>query len=468
MHNRADMKMSKRIIAFLLMFCLLVSCLAGCGSKEEEGKTTKSTAAASSDKEETIDYVANTKLDLDSNTKKLEVTVHAYIDGDTTHFNVPRDVNVEGVENGVLKARYMGINTPESTGKIEEWGKKASTFTKEKLSSAAAIMVESNDDKWNVDSSGGRHLVYVWYKPTADADYRCLNLEIIQNGLSISCGTVDDRYGQAATDAFQQAKREKLHVFSKEKDPGFYYGDAYEIDLKGLRTNIALYDNMKVAFEGVVTRNNNNSVYVEEFDAETNMYYGMSVYYGFETGALLYNLAIGNRVRVVGTVTYYETGGTWQVSGLSYREFKPNDPGNTQVISTGNPAANLMTPLERFKNQFVEVEVMTELGSEELVTKEFPYAELAMSTTIMIPDLRVIDCYTTHNGGDNDGAMTLTCVADGETIDVRTIVLYDENGEKITSSAYMGKTIDVTGIVDYYNGSYQIKVLTADDIVVRD
>ena len=464
MHNRADMKMSKRIIAFLLMFCLLVSCVTGCGSKEEEGETTKSTAAAdSSDKAEFIDYVAKTKLDLNSNTKKLEVTVHAYIDGDTTHFNIPRDVNVEGVENGVLKARYMGINTPESTGKIEEWGKKASTFTKEKLSSAAAIMIESDDDKWNVDSSGGRHLVYVWYKPTADADYRCLNLEIIQNGLSISCGTVDDRYGQAATDAFQQAKREKLHVFSKEKDPGFYYGDAYEIDLKCLRTNIALYQNKTVAFEGVVTRNNNNSVYVEEFDAETNMYYGMSVYYGFETGALLNNLAIGNRVRVVGSVQYYEAGGTWQVADLSYREFKPNDPGNTQVISTGNPAANLMTPLERFKNQFVEVEVMTELGSEELVTKKFPYAELAMSTTIMIPDLRVIDCYT-HNGG----AMTLTCVADGETIDVHTIVLYDENGEKITSSAYMGKTIDVTGIVDYYNGSYQIKVLTADDIVVRD
>ena len=469
MHNRADMKMSKRIIAFLLMFCLLVSCLAGCGDDSKGDKaTTSTTAAASSDKAETIDYVENTKLDLNSNTQKLEVTVHAYIDGDTTHFNIPRGVDVPGVENGVLKARYMGINTPESTGKIEEWGKKASTFTKEKLSAAAAIMVESNDGNWNVDSSGGRHLVYVWYKPTADADYRCLNLEIIQNGLSISCGTVDDRYGQAATDAFQQAKREKLHVFSKEKDPGFYYGDAYEIDLKGLRTNIALYDNMKVAFEGVVTRNNNNTVNVEEFDAETNMYYGMSVYYGFETGALLNNLAIGNRVRVVGTVTYYETGGTWQVSGLSYREFKPNDPSNTQVISTGNPAANLFTPLERFKNQFVEVEVMTELGNEELVTKKFPYAELAMSTTIMIPDLRVIDCYTTHNGGDNDGAMTLTCVADGETIDVRTIVLYDENGEKITSSAYMNKTIDVPGIVDYYNGSYQIKVLTADDIVVRD
>lgn len=460
------MKKFNRLLALLSLLCVLVCCFAGCGkdgAKDDKANASTTSKGDSSEKNEFVDYVEQTKLDLNSNTKKLEVTVHAYIDGDTTHFNVPRDV----AENGILKARYMGINTPESTGKIEEWGKKASTFTKEKLMNAAAIMVESDDDKWNLDSSGGRHLVYVWYKPTADADYRCLNLEIIQNGLSISCGTVNDRYGQAATDAFQQAKRDKLHVFSGEKDPGFYYGDAYEIDLKGLRTNIALYDNMKVAFEGVVTRNNNNSVYVEEYDAETDMYYGMSVYYGFETGALLNNLAIGNRVRVVGTVTYYETGGTWQVSGLSYREFKPDDPSNTKVISTGHYAANVLTSLDRFNNGLVDIEVMPELGSEELVTRTFSYAELVMSTTITMKDLQVVDCYTTHNGGDNDGAMTLTCVADGGTIDVHTIVLYDENGTMIDSSAYLGKTIDVTGIVDYFKGRYQIKVLTAADIFVH-
>lgn len=462
------MKMSKRILALLLLLCLLVGCMAGCGSKDKDEKSAGTTTTkASSSKTEFVDYVDKTKLDLNSSTKKLEVTVHAYIDGDTTHFNIPHGVDVPGVENGILKARYMGINTPESTGKIEEWGKKASTFTKEKLSTAAAIMVESNDDQWNVDSSGGRHLVYVWYKPTADADYRCLNLEIIQNGLSISCGTVDDHYGQAATDAFQQAKREKLHVFSGKKDPGFYYGDAYEIDLKGLRTNIALYDNMKVAFEGVVTRNNNNSVYVEEFDAETNMYYGMSVYYGFETGALLNNLAIGNRVRVVGTVTYYETGGTWQVSGLSYREFKPDDPSNTKVISTGHQAGNQLVSLDRFKNGMIDIEVMKSLDSEETEIKTFTYGDLAMSTSISMQGLYVTDVYTTHNGGDNDGAMTLTCEANGQTIDVRTIVLYDENGTMITSGAYLGKTIDVTGIVDYFNGRYQIKVLTAADIFVH-
>ena len=447
----------KQLVAFLAMLCLLVTGLAGCGGNDA------SDAQNDDSSSNFIDYVEKTKLDLNSNTKKLEVTVHAYIDGDTTHFNVPRDV----ADNGVLKARYMGINTPESTGKIEEWGKKASSFTKEKLSNAVSIMIESDNDQWNLDSSGGRHLVYVWYKPAADADYRCLNLEIIQNGLSISCGTVNDRYGQAATDAFQQAKREKLHVFSGQKDPGFYYGDAYELDLKGLRTNVDLYSGMKVAFEGVVTRNNNNSVYVEEYDAETDMYYGMAVYYGFETGALLNNLAIGNRVRVVGTLQYYENGGTWQVSGLSFREFKPDDPSNTKVVSTGHQASNRLTSLDRFLNGFVDIEVMKELGSEETTLKSFKYAELAMSTSISMNDLRVIDCYTTHNGGDNDGAMTLTCEVNGQTIDVRTIVLYDENGNMVTSDAYMGKVINVTGIVDYYSGQYQIKVLTAADIVVQ-
>ena len=130
----------------------------------------------------------------------------------------------------------------------------------------------AEEDKWNVDSTGGRHLVYVWYKPADSDDYRCLNLELIQNGLSIACGTTADRYGEAASAAFQQAKNQKFHVFSGENDPDFFYGDAYELDIKGLRTNIALYDNLKVAFEGVVTRNNNNSVYVESYDAETDMY----------------------------------------------------------------------------------------------------------------------------------------------------------------------------------------------------
>ena len=446
------MKNIKRILSLLLAFCLIVACFTGCkdkGSSQSGGKT--------------VDYVANTKLDLDSDTKKQEVTVKSFIDGDTTHFNVPSDIS----DNGVLKARYMGINTPESTGKIEEWGKKASEFTKGKLSGAKSIIVESDNNQWNVDSTGGRHLVWVWYKPSDSEDYRCLNLEIVQNGLSISCGTTADRYGDAMTNAFQQAKAEKLNVHSGQPDPDFFYGDAYELDLKFLRTNIELYDNAKVAFEGVITYNNNNSVYVEEYDAETDMYYGMSVYYGYETGALLNILKVGNRVRVVGTVTYYETGGTWQVSGLKYREMKPDDPGNTIQISEGNTAAHTPVDADVFANGQMDVETAVSLDSEDTEIKTVDYANLIMSTSVSMKNLEVLDVYTTQNGGESDGAMTLTCKSGESYVDVRTIVLYDENGELITSDKFIGKTIDVKGIVDYFSGSYQIKVFTVNDITVH-
>lgn len=452
------MKNTKNLLSLLLVLCLAAGCFAGCS---QEGNPPEPTNPP---EEQVVDYVSELKLNMGSNSLKQNVTVYSYIDGDTTHFNVPTSIDPDGV----LKARYLCVNTPESTGKIEEWGKKASSFTKEKLKNATSIIIESNDDKWNADSTGDRYLVWVWYQPGEGQDYRCLNLELIQNGLSISCGTVAERYGDVASDAFQQAKRQKLHVFSGKDDPDFFYGDAYEVDLKHLRTNISLYENCKVAFEGVVTYNNNNSVYVENYDAETDMYYGISVYYGFETGALLNNLAIGNRVRVVGSVQYYEAGGTWQVSDVSYREFKPSDPGNTVPLDDEfHPAANRLTDPSVFTSSTVDVETYPSLDSEETQTTSFKYANLALSTSISMKNLYVQSVRTTPSG-NSEGAMTLTCNADGVIVKVRTIVLRDENGELLTEADYLGKTIDVTGIVDYFSGDYQIKVFTTDAIIVHE
>jgi DNA/RNA endonuclease YhcR with UshA esterase domain len=63
--------------------------------------------------------------------------------------------------------------------------------------------------------------------------------------------------------------------------------------------------------------------------------------------------------------------------------------------------------------------------------------------------------------------MTLTCEVDGVTISVRTIVLTDDNGNVITADAYRGKTIDVKGIVDCFDGEYQIKVMDDNYITVH-
>ena len=62
--------------------------------------------------------------------------------------------------------------------------------------------------------------------------------------------------------------------------------------------------------------------------------------------------------------------------------------------------------------------------------------------------------------------MTLTCEANGVTVSVRTALLVDENGNQITEDAYLGKTIDVKGIVDFFTDTYQIKVFSPKFITI--
>ncbi len=446
------MRALRHFLALSLVLCLILGTLAGCGENPQPTEPSASTPV------EGVDYADQLKLNMNSSTLKQEVTVKTFVDGDTVHFHVPEDV----MPGGVLKARFLAINTPESTGKIEEYGKAASNFTKQILQNAVSIILESDNDTWNADSTGGRYLVWVWYKTADMEDYRNLNIEILQNGLAIASNSGGNIYGDIALAAIAQAKAQKLNVHSGKKDPDFYYGEAVELDLKELRTNVEDYNGMKVAFTGIVTVNSNSSVYVETYDSETDMYYGMSVYYGYGlSGDGLQILNVGNEVRIVGTVQYYETGKTWQVSGLTYRAMKPNDPSNIQKLSEGHAPAYVLTDPARFVSGTVDVVV------DETVTT-LPYAQLAMSTSLRMENLYVKEVYTTNDEESSSyGAMTLTCEVNGVTVSVRTVVLLDANGNLITEDAYLGKTIDVRGIVDYFGGGYQIKVFSPNDITIH-
>ena len=439
-----------KLICVLVMVCLAIGCFAGCQTTGEQDSTKETLG-------EFVDYAAKLTLDMNSNTLKQEVTVKTFVDGDTTHFHVPTSV----MEHGVLKARYLAINTPESTGKIEEYGKKASAFTRSKLESATSILIESDDENWNADSTGDRYLVWVWYKTADMTEYRNLNLEILQNGLAVASNSAQNRYGTHCMNALNQAKEHKLNAHSGEKDPDFYYGEAHEVTLKELRTNTEAYSGQKVAFNGIVTLNNGQGIYVESLDEETGIYFGMYVYYGFNlTGTGLSVIKPGNEVRIVGSLQYYETGGTWQVADLKYDLMDTKNPNNIQKLSDGHSPAYPITTAETFKST-----VTVDLAEE---SKPFAYAHLALNSSIEMKNLYVRDIYTTTNEeSSSKGAMTLTCEVDGQTISVRTVVLRDDNGNLITESAYMGKTIDVKGVVDYYNGDYQIKVFTAKNITIH-
>ncbi len=448
------MKTIRKGLCICLVLCAVLGIFAGCQGLPGDG-----TDPSVTDPPAAKDYVAELKLNESSSTKKLEVTVKTYVDGDTVHFNVPESEMV----GGVLKARFLAVNTPESTGKIEDYGKAASNFTKETLKKATSIILESDTDSWNADSTGGRYLVWVWYRTSESEDYRNLNIEILQNGLAVASNTGNNIYGDTAMAALNQAKKLKLKVHSGIADPDMYHGEAVELDLKELRTNVETYNGIKVAFTGVITMNSSNTVYVERYDAETDMYYGMTVYYGFGMNGFANKiLETGNEVRIVGTVQYYETGDSWQVSGLTYDVMTPDHPDNLQKISEGNDPAFTLTDPDRFANSTVDVTI-----DETVVAR--PYAQLALSTSITMKDLEVVDIYTTNTeGSSSNGAMTLTCKINGITIHVRTEVLLDDNNKVITADAYQGKTIDVRGIVDCFNGEYQIRVFSAKNITVHD
>ena len=473
------MKKLLQSIALLLLLCTLCSLLLACTGPDEvpggdegqnEGQQTdKDPQEGNTDPDpvitDPVDYAGQVKLDLSSETLKQEVTIHIYVDGDTTHFKVPKSIEA----SGILKARYLAVNTPESTGTIEEWGKAASNFTKSKLKSATSIIVESDNDQWNHDSNG-RMLVWVWYRTSENEDYRNLNVELLQNGLAIASNSANNRYGTAAMAAIAQAKAQKLYVYSGEKDPNFYYGSSKPVTLKTIRTNPDQYLGVNVAFEGVITRIANNTVYLEDYDEEDGIYYAMPAYYGYNADAdLLSMFRVGNRVKLIGSVQYYEAGGTYQISGLKYNVRKPDE--SCTLISTGNEVNYPLTDAQTFASSKLTVLVASQNEEGESIEEEktFSYSALAMDTTIAMNDLRVTKIYTTKTeGSSSKGAMTLTCTAsDGTTISVRTEVLR-ENGELVTEEKYMDKTIDVRGLVDYYDGNYQIRVFSVDDIDVKN
>ena len=208
---------------------------------------------------------------------------------------------------------------------------------------------------------------------------------------------------------------------------------------------------------------------MEHFAEESQMYYGISVYYGNAglTGDGLKILEIGNMARIVGKVQYYETGKTWQISGLKYRVMKPNDPENIQLISKGHSAAYTLTDAETFVNGTREI-LVTDPESGEDVLKTFRYNALAMNASLSMKNLFVKDVYTTQNEESaSNGAITLTCEVDGKEITVRTVPMYDADGKLITEDLYLGKTIDVKGIIDFYGDEYQIKVFMPDQITIH-
>lgn len=441
------MKKTSILLTGLLMFSLpyLQSC----------DKASNNSDSAST---EWVDYADRLKFDSNSGRVYQETTVQQYIDGDTTHFNV------SWAKNGVYKARYLGIDTPESTGAIEPWGKAASKFTETKLRSATSIIIESDTAEWTYDSTGTRYMTWVWYRTSDTADYRLLNLEIVQEGLSMLKNASSTSYGDYFTDAYAQALANKLKVAGGQKDPDYYYGGPLEVTIAEVILNTETYSGVKIRFEGLVTKVDGTTFYIEDYDAITDRTYGMQVFCGYNfTGANL--LVEGNYMSICGVFSYSDIVSRWQVSDLKYMAMMPDYIYNIKVLETNRDVTpKVITVDDLIGNIDITIE---DEKNDEVVTKTFEKGFLALSTNVCLENLKVKSIYTTNNGGDNDGALTITCEdADGKEVIVRTSVLYNSSGNLVLASEYEGKTINVKGIVDAYDGKYQVHAFFYSDISI--
>lgn len=474
------MKNISKLLVLLLVISMLVCSLVSCeqlsslfgnddknGTDENENNNSNGDESGSGGEALApwVDYVSEITFDPNSGRAYTEASVKIFVDGDTTHFGVSKDV----CSTGVLKARYLAINTPESTGQIEPWGKKASNYTKSALKEATSIIIESDTASWNLDSTGDRYLVWVWYKTAESDTYRNLNLEILQAGLAVASNSSKNSYGETAVKILAQAMAYKLYVHSKEKDPDFYYGSAIPLTLKELKLNIEEYADKSVSFEAVVVKVADQTAYLEEYDEETGVYFGIQVYYGWSLNYFGEQIisTVGNRVQIVGTVQYYETGGTYQVSDLYYSAMNPDHPDNIKLISGGNAASYEEIGVEALLDGALEFEVTKtdDDGAETVSTTILDRGFVSMHSSATVKNLTVLEVYTTKEGS-SAGAMSITCEdEDGNEIVLRTGVLLDSNGSTVTYESFpVGSVLDAKGVIDVYNGDYQLKVFSLDDV----
>ena len=414
-----------------------------------------------------VDYVSQCRLDASlsySNKNFLDngigqVSVKKFVDGDTTHFNQTEE------RARLVKIRYLGVDTPESTGQIEPWGKAASNFTKKKLEKAKTIVLTKDipdiGSAAEVDSTGSRFKGFVWISEKANAkvsELKCLNLWLVQEGYSTGKGLSGSPLTKYFTEADLQAQKLKLHIWSEKDDPNFYQGPAVQTSLKELAETFdedaseSSFNGAKVTLEGVVCkRSGEYDAFLVDTDEEGNEY-GLYVFAGYKSYAPL--ITLGNRIKVTGNYTIYY--GNPQLTNVSYNAFLPGEDDIT-VISTNNPYEIRESTVAAVSNR------------------------ASVNKVVTLNNLSVYNGYTEIDKTTEQpsGALTLrTKDSEENQISVRIpedVWVRDTEGSRVRDWAYFNnKVISLTGCINFYapneddpdNGYYQIKLCVTDDFHV--
>lgn len=318
----------KKIISFALLLTLaLTLCLVGCDqSTGEVADNTEHLTKITNQCKLTKDYADKSFL-----TDGIgEASVAKYTDGDTFTALLKK-------ENTTVVIRFHSVDTPESTGGIEKWGKAASNFVKDQLSKATEVVLEATATPAEKDSYGSRYLGYVWYRTGSSEDFKNLNLELVENGYSENKGVDTSKYPYNSyfKSAEENARAIKLRLFSKKDDP-LFSDKPIDVTLKEILTdpedptatinplyyNAEVDSGSKVRFYACLVSlekskgsSPTTTFKAVTYDKETGETYEIDVYAGYSSSTAT-TMPLGHYYRIVGTIASHY--GNIQISGITY------------------------------------------------------------------------------------------------------------------------------------------------------
>ena len=385
------------------------------------------------------------------------------IDGDTAHFT-PK---VDRTHQGLMKARFFGIDTPESTGKVQEYGHAASDFTKGKLLEAAehgTIVISSPQNSYGApspDSTGQRYVSLVWIntekKNATRSELVLLNLWIVQEGLSWVKNVGDmPQYEKTFYAAEEQAKKFKLNLHSGLPDPDFNYGEYYETSLLDVKNEVRecladethenKYDNYKMRIQGTVCGYSNHILYLQDFcyydqddESKGGEMCGINIFVGMGAISSKYT-KLNTYIEVCGLAQYTDNYG-FQVTDTQGRfpVGTATSPNDARVIYT--PAENEDTEHNLITAQYTKSEL------NAVATATDPYNLECLNTAVEVTDTLV--CTQAYVSESNSKEITLNF--DGADFNVYIPFNYHGDPSKplvrwMTAEDFIGKQFTVKGV----------------------
>jgi len=358
-----------------------------------------------------------------------------YVDGDTTIFQL--------TSGEQITVRYNGINTPESTYRVQPWGFAASAYNKDLFKNAlekgAKIVLQAESLIERLDTTG-RYLAWIWLV-YPDGDSRLVNLDLAEKGYAQvkNAGQYSKQFNDAIYDI---SVKYGLRVYG-EVDPNFdYSSEVKEMTIRELREQYGTKEAVDSATASgginsplikvsglVVRKNGNTNAYIQQYDQENETYYGIYVYGGYNS---ISKLLLGSYVQVTGRIGYYN--GSLQLTDIE-------SDNNVRLLSVPDESQIVAVP-----------------KTIDDIDDIYNYMEIGNLVTIQ--NLKV----TGYKDSNNNSSFTVYCKytnlsGQEKQFNIRVdslVKLVDpKTGDQILSGKYFeGKTIaSITGIVNYYNGA---------------